>query len=146
MVFFCSAIWLFSVAGASATPQDQQELLTQRVNEYWGLKIKRDFEKSYLYESPEYRKNVPLSKYLTSIGPGIEWLSVKVEKVLVEKDLATVHVKIAYRWSMVPVKSKEGFTGTTSEEWRMVDGIWYHDKKQSDIASKLEKLKLKQIK
>ena len=145
IIFFCSAIWLFSGSGALATPQDQEERLTKRVNEYWGYKIKRNFEKSYPYESPEYRQKITLSKYQQSFGPGVEWLSVKVEKVEIKKDLATVRVKIGYRWTMVPVGPKDGFSGTKTENWRMVDGTWYRVKKvkQSSMLKEVEKIKLK---
>ena len=115
--------------------ETQESGIKTRVNEYWGYKIKKDFEKSYLYESPEYRQKITLSKYQQSFGPGVEWLSAKVEKVEVKKDQATVRVKIGYRWTMVPVGPKDGFTGTVTETWRMVDGTWYHVKKVIGITS-----------
>jgi hypothetical protein len=109
--------------------EDQENRVKTRVHEYWGYKIKRDFEKSYLYESPEYRKEVKLVDYLKSFGPGVEWLGAEVDRVEVAGDQATVLVKVRYRWTMVSAGPKEGITSTTKEKWRNVNSIWYHVRK-----------------
>jgi hypothetical protein len=97
--------------------EDQENRVKTRVHEYWGYKIKRDFEKSYLYESPEYRKEVKLVDYLKSFGPGVEWLGAEVDRV------------VRYRWTMVSAGPKEGITSTSTEKWKDVNGTWYHLRK-----------------
>ena len=139
---FSLAIWLGGLAGVSAAQEEQKEQLTQRVNEYWGYKINRHFEKSYLYESPEYRQKVPLSTYQQSFGAGIKWLSAEVEKVAVEApDRATVRMKIRYKWTMAKAGPKDGFTGALTENWRRVDDSWYHERTESKkgFMSRLKK-------
>ena len=115
---------------AGATVQDSETQLSQRVSEYWKYKIERNFEKSYAYETPQYRERVPLSEYKQSLGKGVKWLDFQVEKVAVENDAAKVHVKIRYKWTMVSAGPKDGFTGTAAEDWCRVDGTWYHVYKQ----------------
>ena len=127
-------MWLFGAVGASAASGDQEELLTARVNKYWGHKIKRDFEKTYPYETPEYRQGVDLSEYRRSFGPGVKWLGAAVEKVTFENGLAKVRVKIRYRWTMVSIDGPvSGFTGIADENWRMEDGVWYHVKNDVSV-------------
>lgn len=99
-----------------------------RVHEYWGYKIKRDFEKTYLYESPEYRKEVKLVDYLKAFGPGVEWLGAEVDKLEVAGDQATVWVKVNYKWTMIPVKNT--LTSTSKEKWKRMKNTWFHEKKK----------------
>ncbi len=108
--------------------EDQESRIKTRVHEYWGYKIKRDFEKSYLYESPEYRQKVKLVDYLRSFGPGVEWLGAEVDRVEVAGDQATVWVKVNYRWTMIPVKKT--MTGTGKEKWKRMNKTWFHVKKK----------------
>ena len=107
--------------------EGKESLLKTRVQEYWKYKIERDFEKCYLYESPEYRQKVKFVRYLKSFGSGAEWLGVEVVSVGVAGDQGTVWVKVNYKWSMIP--TNKTMTSSAKEEWKWMNNTWFHVKK-----------------
>lgn len=123
---FC-IITLFIVSScASAQPKGNTESsLKERVTAYWQHKIKREFEKSYLFESPEIREKINLTDYIKVFsGPGV-WKKATISSVAIEGSFATVHVEINY--IIVGVYCpEEGLTSTIREYWQLEDGIWYH--------------------
>ena len=123
-------------AAALDVAQGEEKLLKTRVLEYWAYKGKKDFEKSYLYETPEYREKVKEADYVKSFGPGVDWLGATVSSVQITGDQATVWVKVEYKWAMIPVNKK--MTGSAKEEWRKIDNTWFHVKKEKNQLKSTE--------
>lgn len=109
-----------------AASANREKTLTERVSKYWEHKIKGDFDKSYLYEVPEYRKEVTASDYAKSFGSGVSWLGVRVDRVEVKGNEGIVYVAVRYVWNMVPYMPKDGIKSLAREKWKLVDGRWYH--------------------
>ena len=122
LVMLLSLAWVCPVAQAN---DDTEASLRKRAAAYWQHKIKREFEKAYLFESPGIRKKVSLSDYIKAFsGTGI-WKKATVSSVAIEGSSATVHVEINY--VIVGVYCpKEGLTSTIREYWQLEEGIWYH--------------------
>jgi hypothetical protein len=146
----CSnSAWVAAEGNSQGTKgaESRESLVRARVLEYWNHKIKREFDKSYLYETPEYREQVSLMDYLKSYGSGVEWLNAAVEKVEVAGEQASVWVKVEYRWTMIP--TQKPMIGNAKEDWKWVDDTWFHIKeakqkwkpKRTDLEKQLEKLK-----
>lgn len=127
-VIFILFLFLVLCAGCAGMPVGRTETLTERVNQYWGYLIKNDFEKSYLYESPEYRQGVTALGYAKSFGGGVTWLDARVDKIEEKGDEAVVHVEIRYFWNMALVMPKDGMKSTALENWKFVEGVWYHQR------------------
>ena len=110
--------------------QATAEALKARATEYWQHRVKRNFEKTYRFESPERIKGLTLTDYIGTFGGGVKWLAAEVEKVTVKEKTGLVLVKIRYLWNFLGDKGrkdrpKEGLTNKTVDRWELVDGIWY---------------------
>lgn len=113
--------------GILAEP-DPKAQLTKRVNNYWKYKIAKDFEKCYQLEVPEMREKLKLVDYLKSFGGAFVYLEASVDRVEINQDSAKAHINVRYIWTMA-VNPEEGFAGKLEENWRFVEGSWYHQKK-----------------
>lgn len=110
------------VTETAINSDDLKTRLKKRVEEYWGFKIKRDFEKTYPFETPEYREKAKPAQYATSFGTGAQWLTAVVKKAEVEGNTAKVWVEVTYKWTFAPKEAKS----TALEKWQLVADQWYH--------------------
>ena len=93
---------------------------------YWDHKIKEEFDKSYNYEDPLFRKNVSMIKYIQSINTNlIKWVGADIENLRRENDIAYVDMKLKIRVMANPLQyvDKDVYL---KEKWISVDGVWYH--------------------
>ena len=135
-IVFILVVLMIFCTGCAGVPIGQTEMLTERVNQYWGLLLKRDFEKSYMYEAPEYRQEVGIVDYARSFGAGVNWLGARVDKIEEKGNEAVVYVAIRYVWNAMMHMPKDGIESIIAEKWSFVEGAWYHQRsKISDPTS-----------
>lgn len=109
------------------TPQDPKVVLTERANQYWQAKIKKDIQKVYEYEDPEFRKKVSFSDYAMYFGgAAIQWVEAVVKKVDIQGTDAKVYTRIRYYSLSTAPFQQDGRVRTIADQWRLIDGKWYH--------------------
>lgn len=104
----------------------EEEVLEARVMGYWNHKINQEFDKSYEYEYPLFRKTVSLVNYIRSFNTGrASWTRASVERIAINGENASVEMKIGVN---IVVSSSQKLEHETilNERWVKVDGIWYH--------------------
>jgi hypothetical protein len=103
-----------------------EEVLRERVMEYWNHKVNEEFDKSYEYEDPLFRKTYTMVNYIRSFGAGrAKWVGARIQGITMEGDTAKVSLMIKLKL----VVSSSGSVSPESmfeEKWTKVDGIWYH--------------------
>ena len=103
-----------------------EEVLRYRVMEYWNYKINQDFDKSYAYEHPLYRKQMKMVNYIGSFNTEVvKWTAAKIEDIRMDGPSAEVGLKITVKVSLPGVRTGED-DSRVKEEWRKVDNVWYH--------------------
>lgn len=141
---FRSKLYIFGLvilllAGACAVKQpkvDTESPLKARVNAYWQHKIKGEFAKAYLLESPDVREKVSLTNYIQGSAGGTILMKATIQSVAIEGASATVHVEITYAFLGIYCP-KEGLTRTIRDYWHLKDGTWYHRPKPSKKNKKI---------
>ena len=104
-----------------------EEQLRARVVAYWNHKIEQEFDKSYEYEYPLYRKATSMVNYIRVFNIGkASWTRATVDRIDVQGDNATVDMKVGIN-IMVSSSNKLEPEVFIKEKWVKVDnGIWYH--------------------
>ncbi|MDA8239751.1 MAG: hypothetical protein M0Z67_05170 [Nitrospiraceae bacterium] len=107
-----------------------EEELKARVMSYWNLKINGEFDKSYEYEDPFYRKTVSVVKYVKGVNTSaVKWRHAEIRDIKrVAGDMADVDLSLR-----VEIMLPEGEQARriernfpVSDKWIKVDGVWYH--------------------
>ena len=126
IVFFCLIIFTGCSIKDTTKSVSDEEVLRDRVIAYWNFKISQDFDKSYVYEHPLYRKQVNMVKYIGGFNTEVvKWTAVKVEDIKMDGPSAMVGLKITAKVKLPGIKSSED-DSRVKEEWRKVDNVWYH--------------------
>jgi hypothetical protein len=103
-----------------------EEVLRERVIAYWNHKIREEFDKSYEYEYPLYRKQVSLVKYIKGFKTDvIRWKAVNVKDININDDEAIVGMYINIDVKVPGIRRIER-DSLVKEKWVRVEGIWYH--------------------
>jgi hypothetical protein len=130
--FAISLMILSLVISSGCAPKEtvkektDEEALRERVMAYWDYKIKGEFDKSYEYEDPLFRKKTGLVSYIRSFRPEVvKWKSVRIEKIAKEDDLATINLNVRTKVTLPQIKGVEN-NSEIKDKWVRVDGIWYH--------------------
>jgi hypothetical protein len=128
---FYIAIHLLIILGGCATKDalksvSDEDILRERVMAYWDYKVKGEFDKSYEYEHPLFKKQTSMVKYIQGFKSGVaRWLGTNVEDIEIKGDTAeaSVNVKTVVRIPRVkPIESDS----LIKEKWVKTDGMWYH--------------------
>ena len=105
--------------------EDEETVLRRRVQEYWSYKIKGEWEKSYLYESPEFRERVSILAYINQNRRSIvKWEGFDVLEIWTSGEEGHVKVDRKYRY-IIPQTPKGAFEKVAEERWIKKDGQWY---------------------
>jgi hypothetical protein len=127
IVIFLLIIFSGCATNVAVKKTADEELLKERVMAYWNYKIKNEFDKSYEYEYPLFRKQVSMINYMKSFGTTgrAEWSGAEIGRIDVQGDNATVDTKIMMK---IAVSSSKNFEheGFIKEKWVKVDEVWYH--------------------
>ncbi len=93
---------------------------------YWDLKMKGDFDKSYEYEHPVYRKTTRMAQYIKGFNTDeVKWLAVKVKGIKVEGTTAWVDLSVRTKVKLPMIRASEA-DSLLNEKWIKVDDVWYH--------------------
>ena len=105
--------------------EDEETVLKRRVQEYWSYRIKGEWEKSYPFESPEFRKNISIIPYVNQNTRSIvKWEGFDVLEIWVSGDEGHVKVKRIYRY-IIPQTQDAVFQQVAEETWIKKDDEWY---------------------
>ena len=103
-----------------------EEILRDRVMTFWDHMIKGEFDKSYEYELPLFRKKTRMVEYIGSFNTVIvQWHSAKVDRIKVEGTSASVDMTVRTEVRLPKIKSVERDSLLT-EKWVKADDVWYH--------------------
>lgn len=113
-----------ALAGCATQPGSDADraALVQRATEYWQLAVKNDRLKQWEYEAPSKDGSMTVDGYLKR--GGINYHAVEVTAV---RDIRgdEAHVELRMRYS-IPVLRMKNQEGSGPDEWRRIDGQWYH--------------------
>jgi len=104
----------------------EEEGLRDRIVTYWGYKVKEEFDKSYAFEDPLFRKKITMVNYIRSFNTArAKWVGAEVEDIKIAGDIAEVAMKIKLS---ITVSSARDLIqeAPINEKWVKVDGLWYH--------------------
>jgi hypothetical protein len=106
--------------------ESDEKILKTRAEAYWDYKVRREFDRSYEFEDPFFRKNVSMKRYIQSIPMGrMTWTNAEVERIAVDGDKADIDMKVAVSIGITSKRSIDQDVKIT-DKWVKVDGIWYH--------------------
>lgn len=130
--FFILILMLLSSIGmiqcatkAQLVQEAEEEILKRRVQEYWAHRIKGGWDKSYLYELPEYREKVSVVRYINQFGRSpVKWVEFDILELWISGEKGYVKLNTIYRYQ-APHFQKSPFQRESEEEWIRKDGQWY---------------------
>lgn len=126
IVFFCLIILTGCFINRTTKSESDEEALRERIMAYWDHKIKEDFDKSYAYEHPLYRKQFNMVKYIGTFNTEVlKWTAAKVEDIRMDGPSARVSLKITVKVRLPRIRTEEE-ASMINEEWQKVDNVWYH--------------------
>ena len=135
-----SGLILMLLVGACADPDtltaEQAAALEQRVRDRWQTIIVRDFEKTWEFETPNYRSVFSKRMYAKKFSYGVRWELTEVQ--VTNYDGRAAVASVAARVMTEPTKH----TSTASkalgarpiivrEKWILIDGEWWHSAKST---------------
>lgn len=135
-----TAIWIVAlgliISNGCATKDavkkvSHKEALRERVVAYWGFRSRGEYDKSYAFESPVYRKRITLVQYIKRSGnPMVKYRGFEVVKVdKIDEDHAEVRVKVNGEYR-VPGARPFVHDMFVNEQWVRLEGQWYHEFEQ----------------
>ena len=84
-----------SCAGIRKSPKTGEELLRERVDAYWNLRVEGELDKTYQFEYPLYRKKVSYNSYLRRFSnPTFRFEDIKVTHIDVKDKEANIKLKV----------------------------------------------------
>ena len=105
--------------------EDDETVLRRKVQEYWNYRIKGEWAKSYLYESPEFRETMKADAYINQNQRSImKWEGFDILEVWTSGVEGHVKLNTKYRY-LIPRTTKAAFERVVEEQWIKKDGQWY---------------------
>jgi hypothetical protein len=124
-------VLLAGCAGSRQLTEQQASALEQRVHARWQTLIDRDFEKTWEYSTPVFRRTFPKSLYLGNFSYAVEWQLTGVE--ILNYDARAAVASVAVRVMSKPVKQTSAASraigaipATIREKWLYIDGEWWY--------------------
>jgi len=106
--------------------EDDEAILRRRVQEFWSYKIKGEWDKSYPYESPEFREKTKVEIYIIQNQRSVmKWEEFEVIELWVSGKEGYVKLKTKYRY-LISRFMKTPFERVVEEQWLKKEGQWYH--------------------
>lgn len=135
---FCLIIFSGCATKEAVKNVPDEEVLRERIVAYWNHKVKQEFDKSYEYEDPYFRKKINMVNYIRSFHAGKSgWAGAKIEDLKIEGDSAIVDMKVMLRMHASSSRNVEQDV-PIEERWVKADGIWYHVPKKSKGQQKAD--------
>ncbi len=125
-IFFLIIFPGCSIKDGVKSGSSDEEILRERVVAFWDHKIKGEFDKSYEYELPLFRKKTNMVQYIGSFDTyTVRWRSAKVDKIKVDGTSASVEITIRVEVKLPKIRTSERDSLLT-EKWVKADDVWYH--------------------
>jgi hypothetical protein len=106
--------------------EEDEGVLRRRVQEYWSCRIKGEWERCYLYESPDYREKVKIQTYVIQNARSLtKWEGYEIMDLWTSGEEGHVKLDVKYRYLIPQIRGKGLFARTTAERWEKKDGQWY---------------------
>ena len=97
--------------------EDDEAILRRRVHEYWSYNIKGEWDKSYLYESPDFKEKVNLVAYVNQNSRyPMKWEGFNIIEIWTSGTEGYAKVNAKYRY-MIPQTDKAVFNRVIEEKW-----------------------------
>ena len=108
----------------SSTPE---EAVAARANARWATWIKRDYAEAYKYNTPGFRANVPVEKFVSMRGKDVRITKGEVNKVTCESvDKCVARVGLTATSTLMTRQSFPKQIETYIDEiWLLEDGQWW---------------------
>jgi len=112
---------------ATACKSDE-EVLREKIEQYWQLRITKNFAESYKYEYPVFKKKVDINTYVSSrSNPFAVYKEATIKEIkLIKPDLAEVDMVFKVELRFPPARKPIEVKIKRKEKWVKVDGKWYH--------------------
>ena len=126
-----------SPAGSSATPQadPSPDALLKRAQAYWDRIKANDSVGAWPYEAQSKDPRWSLETYLKK--GGVTYSSVQVHGVKsVDGDVGLVDIEMVYSLPLIRVSNKQL---RTDDQWKLIDGVWYHAPPRSKLLPNSDK-------
>lgn len=117
-------IFLLSCAKSEIKPISEEDILRERIMNYWNHIVKEELDKAYNYEYPLGK--VSLSRYIAQrANPMVKYKGFEIKEITIKEDSADVQMEIM---PVIKVPGERPFEHKTVilERWVKVEGIWYH--------------------
>lgn len=113
---------------SEAWQQAQHDVLKQRAEARWAALIDGDFDRAYMFTTPEYRSVVSAQQYRGKYGRVVDWRVAHVKEVSYDDPaVATVAVELAYRVALPGTGGKVVETQSLlSEKWIYKHREWWY--------------------
>lgn len=125
VIFFLLIIFFGCSIKEGVKNKTSEEILRDRVMTYWELNVRGEFDKSYEYEDPLFRKTVSMVDYIRGHNRIVQVRKAAVKSVTFEDGAAMVELKTTIELRVPGAKPLITDTDR-KEKWEMFDGIWYH--------------------
>ena len=129
IVFFCLIFFSGCSIKDTVNTRSDEDVLKERIMAYFNYRINKEFDKTYEYEDPLYRKTVSLTRYIQKQGHR-QVKAARIEKLSIEGDKAAVVMTLRVKVRLV---SQVGMAAQDIEHdtqvtqtWIKSDGQWYH--------------------
>lgn len=110
-----------------SSPEADRAALLQRAKTYWAAIHTNDRVTAWAFEESSKDPEASLQGYLKR--GGVTYETIEVRSVLsLDGDSAVVDVHMKYG---VPQMRVKGVEATLQDEWRRIDGSWYHVQRRS---------------
>jgi len=122
--------WLLTAACAGTLEKTEpavppETALKERVTAYWEAKMKGDLEKTYLLQTPDFRKRIRIVEYIKADAGGFLIKEARIESITI--DGSSARVDLVIRTHLLRIRTpKKGITRHLADYWKFVDGLWYH--------------------
>jgi hypothetical protein len=120
------------IACAKFTSKVQQvapeDYLKERVTAYITHRIKGEFDKSYGYEDPLYRKKINEATYINFMSKGIfNWVEANIKKISIEGETAVVQIDLQGWARLKGISNEKNLIEQTIQlNWVKAEGTWYN--------------------
>jgi hypothetical protein len=126
----CLILLLTFIVGCAKLDKQivQKDELKERVNAYMDHRIKGEFDKSYAYEDPLYRKKVNEAYYLNLMANGpFKWLAAEIKEISVQGDRAIIQIALRGQPRLRGFIKKNALIENQVElTWIKSEGVWYN--------------------
>lgn len=139
ILFFFLIIFLGCATKDAVRSLSDEDVLRQRVTEYWDHVMKDELESSYTYEDPFYRKTVNTVNYVRSFNPSIlKWQHADIQGISIKENVADIDLKVLLHITIQGVPEIKQNVAI-KDRWLKVDGIWYHQPPKGSFRRNITK-------